>query len=313
MSGVDLATTVGELALGNPVLVAAGCGGTGRELEPFGDLAELGGFVTRSVTLDPRAGRRPPRAVETPAGLVADTGLQSPGLQGVLATELPWLAQRRVRTVVSIAGGNLGEWAELARRVGLSPGVAAVEANLAWPDRSAAGRDSYQAGKIVAAVRRDMPRGVAVLAKVACDPHTVVDVTRAAVDAGADAVVVGDGLPGLVLDAVTLRPGLSGALGGPAVLPVTLRCVWEVHQALPEVPVVAGGGVRTGHDALSLLAVGARAVQVGTVALHDPAAPYRITAELAEEMDRRGLSALDQVVGLAHRPTHHPLTPGGTP
>ncbi|HEU4513960.1 MAG TPA: hypothetical protein VFR87_12720 [Nocardioidaceae bacterium] len=300
MSTPDVSTTLGELTLANPVMVAAGCGGTGRELEPFVDLDGLGGFVTRSVTLDPRAGNPPPRAVETPAGLVSDTGLQGLGLQGFLATELPWLAKRKVRTVVSIAGQNLGEWAELSRRVGLSPGVAAVEVNLAWPDGSVAGRDSYQAGKIVAAVRRDMPRGVQVLVKVACDPHTVVDVSRAAVKAGADAVVVGHGLPSLVLDPQTLKPVLRGALGGPAVLPVTLRCLWEVHAALSDVPLVGSGGIRTGYDTLAMLAAGAGAVQVGSTVLHDPGAPRRIVAELADELQRRGITAIRDVIGHAH-------------
>lgn len=306
---MDLSTHLGDLTLDTPVLVASGCGGTGRELAPFTDLAALGGFVTRSVTLDPRAGRRAPRTVETPSGLLTDTGLPGPGLQGFLATELPWLAQRRVRTVVSIAGANLGEWADLARRVGLSPGVGAVEVNLSWPAGSRAGRDSYRAGKIVAAVRRDMPRGVLVLAKLAADAHTVVGVSRAVVEAGADAVVVGHGLPGMVLEPSTLTPstGEAAALVGPAVLPVTLRCVWEVRAALPEVPVVGSGGVRTGADALALLAAGARAVQVGSAVLHDPGAPARIVAELADQLTRRGITDVGAAIGAAHRPGGLPV------
>lgn len=309
MTAPDLTTSIGELALANPVMVAAGCTGTGREVEPFLDLAELGGLVTRSVTLDPRAGEAPPRAVETPAGVLSDTGLQGPGLQGFLARELPWLAQRRVRTVVSIAGQNLGEWAELARRVGLSPGVAAVEVNLAWPPDSAAARDSYQAGKILAAVRRDMPRGIPVLAKVAPIVHTVVDVARAVVKAGADAVVVGHGLPGLALERATLRPALgsgNGFLSGPAVNAVALRCLWEVHATLPDVHLVGGGGVRTGFDVLAMLAAGARAVQVGSAVLHDPAAPQHIVAELAGELDRRGIPDVASAIGRAHRPDDDP-------
>jgi dihydroorotate dehydrogenase (NAD+) catalytic subunit len=305
MTQVDLSTAVGEVTLANPVMVAAGCGGTGRELEPFIDLAGLGALVTRSVTLDPRAGGPLPRVVETPSGLLSDPDLQGVGLQGFLATELPWLAQRRVLAVVSIAGRNLGEWAELARRVGLSPGVAGVEVNLAWPAGSPAARDSYQAGKVVAAVRRDMPRGIPVLAKIAPDPHHVVDVARAVVKAGADVVVVGHGLPGIALDHSTLRPALGaggGALSGPAVHAVALRCVWEVHAALPEVVLVGSGGVRSGFDALAMLAAGARAVQVGTTVLHDPGAPNRIVSELHDELDRRGISQVADAVGLAHRP-----------
>lgn len=311
MTSPDLSTAIGELGFANPVMVASGCGGTGRELEPFVDLAGLGALVTRSVTLDPRSGGPPPRAVETPSGLLSDTSLQGPGLQGFLATELPWLAQRGVRTVVSIAGQTLGEWAELARRVGLSPGVAAVEANLAWPPGSAAARDPYQAGKVLAAVRRDMPRGVLVLAKVAADVSTVVDVTKAVIGAGADAVVVGHGLPGLTLDRDSLLPALgdgAGALGGPAVNAVALRSVWEVHAALPDTPVVGAGGVRTGFDALAMIAAGARAVQVGTTVLHDPGAPHRILVELTTELDRRGIPSVTAAVGLAHRP---PIDPTG--
>jgi dihydroorotate dehydrogenase (NAD+) catalytic subunit len=285
-------------------MVAAGCGGNGRELEPFGDLTGLGALVTRSVTLDARAGSPPPRAVETPSGVLSDPDLQSSGLQGFLATELPWLAQRHVRAVVSIAGRTLGEWAELARRVGLSPGVAAVEVNLAWPPGSVAGRDSYRAGKVVAAVRRDIPRGVPVLAKVAPDVHHVVDVARAVVKAGADAVVVGHGLPGMVLDASTLRPALgsgAGTLSGPAVHAVALRCVWEVHEALPDVPLVGGGGVRSGFDVLAMLAAGARAVQVGTTVLHDPGAPWRLATELHDELAVRAVPRVVDVIGRAHQ------------
>lgn len=306
---VDLATSIGELMLPDPVLVASGCGGTGREIEPFLDLGALAAFVTRSVTLDARAGGPPPRAVETPSGLLCDTGLQGPGLHGFLATELSWLAQRRVRTVVSVSGETLGEYAELARRVGASPGVSAVEVNLGWPASGAASRDSYQASKVVAAVCRDMPRGIPVLAKLAPDVHGVVDVARAVVKAGADAVVVGHGLPGLAVDPRTLRPALGGGggmLAGPAVNAVALRCLWDIHTVLPEIPLVGCGGVRSGLDALAMLAAGAQAVQVGSVLLGDPAAPRRIVAELRDAMAERGLTTLADVVGRGHRPDPDP-------
>jgi dihydroorotate dehydrogenase (NAD+) catalytic subunit len=303
----DLTTTLGDVTLANPVMVASGCA-TGRDLAPFGALGDLGALVTRSVTLDARAGGPPPRVVETPSGLLSDTGLQGNGLQSFLATELPWLAQQQVRTIVSIAGQNLGEWAELARRVGLSPGVTGVEVNLAWPTGAAA-RDSYKAGKIVAAVRRDMPRGVTVLAKIAPEVHHVVDVARAAVKAGADGVVVGHGLPGLALDPRTLRPALgngTGGLSGPALHAVALRCIWELCSALPAVEVVGSGGVRTGFDALAMLAAGARAVQVGSTVLHDPGAPARVVSELRAELTSRGIPGVADAVGRAHRPEGEP-------
>ena len=120
-------------------MVAAGCGGTGRELAPYVDPARLGAFVTRSITVAPRAGNAPPRIVETPSGLVNAVGLQNPGVEEFLATELPWLVEHGVTVVVSVAGRSLGEYAELARRVGRAPGVSAVEVNVSAPTPTAPG------------------------------------------------------------------------------------------------------------------------------------------------------------------------------
>lgn len=308
MTAVDLSTTVAGMALPNPVMTAAGCAGTGRELAPFLDVAELGAVVTRTITLDPQTGSPPPRVAETPSGMLNHVGLHSPGVDGFLATELPWLAQRRARAVVSIAGATLGEYAELSRRVGNSPGVLAVEVNLAWSDQSGT-TDAYHAGKVLNVVRRDVPRGVAVLAKL--PPRTVglVDLARAAAKAGADGVVMVNTLPGMAIDPVTLRPtlgGVTGGLSGPAIHPLAVRCVWEVHQAVPDLPIVGVGGVRTGYDALELLLAGASAVQVGTAVLHDPSALTRIIAELTQELAQRDISSVADVIGLAHRDEGEP-------
>lgn len=305
---VDLGTELAGLPLPTPVLTASGCGGTGRELAPYLDLAELGAFTTRTITLDPRPGAPGRRVVPTASGVLAATGYQNPGLQGFLATELPWLAQQRVRTVVSITAASLGEYGELAGRVGNAPGVHGVEVNL---DRVA---DPHQAGKVAHVVRRDVPRGVLVLVKLQPGPGAV-DVARAVVREGADAVVLGHGLPGLALDPDTLDPVLGageGWLSGAAVLPATLRAVWDLHAELPDVPVVACGGVRTGADAVALLAAGATAVQVGTALLADPAAPVTVAAGIADDLLRRGLVSPAALVGLAHRPDP-PHDPGELP
>ena len=313
MTEVDLTTTVAGLTLASPVLTAAGCGGSGRELEPFVDLAGLGGFVTRSVTLDSRPGHPAARVVETPSGLLHATGLQNPGLQGFLAIELPWLAQRRIPTIVSICGSDPDEYAELARRIGESPGVTAVEVNLpgtaADEDRPV---DPFHAGRLLERVRGEVPPGVPVLAKLAAS-NLVVDVARAVAKGGADGVVLADGPGGLALDPGTLHPVLSagaGTLSGPAMHALAVRCVWRVHRALPDLPVVGVGGVRTGFDALELLAAGARAVQVGSILFADPSAPQRIRDELAAELRSRSLGAVTDVVGAAHR---EPITHGGGP
>jgi dihydroorotate dehydrogenase (NAD+) catalytic subunit len=298
----DLSCTLAGLPMPNPVMTAAGCAAA-RELSPFLDLPDLGAFVSSSVTLDPRAGSAGPRLLEAPAGVLHDIGMQNPGLQGFLAGELPWLAQRGARTVVSVAGHSLGEYAELARRVGDSPGVWAVEVNLDCESRDVTSRsfaeDPYHAGKVLGVVRLGVPRGVPVLAKLRWHPG-LVDAARAVVEAGADGVVVSGQVPGAALDRDKLG-ACFGTLSGPAVHALAVHAVWQVHAALPEVPVVGVGGVRSGWDALELLLAGASAVQVATATLHDPAAPARVVQDLFVELAARGTNGIGEVVGLAHR------------
>ena len=305
---VDLTTRLRDATLPNPVMTASGCAAAGRELAQFFDVSELGAVVTKSIMLDPRSGRPTPRMAETPSGMLNSIGLQGPGIDGFLARDLVWLAQQRARAVVSIAGSTLGEYAELARRVGNSPGVTAVEVNISCPNVENRGLvfacDPYQAAKVISAVRRETPRGVPVLAKLSPDVTDIVDVARSVVDAGADGLVMINTLLGLAVDPDTLRPvlgGVTGGLSGPAIRPVAVRCVWQVHQAMPDVPIVGVGGVRTGFDALELMLAGASAVQVGTVIFNDPSAPVRILGELRDELVARGFERAADAVGYAHR------------
>jgi dihydroorotate dehydrogenase (NAD+) catalytic subunit len=305
---VDLTTRLRDATLPNPVMTASGCAAAGRELAQFFDVAEIGAVVTKSIMLDPRSGRPTPRMAETPSGMLNSIGLQGPGIDGFLARDLPWLAQQKARAVVSIAGSTLGEYSELARRVGNSPAVSAVEVNISCPNVENRGLvfacDPYQASKVVSVVRRETPRGVPVLAKLSPDVTSIVDVARSVVDAGADGLVMINTLLGLAIDPDTLRPvlgGTTGGLSGPAVRPVAVRCVWQVHQAMPDVPIVGVGGIRTGFDALEFMLAGASAIQVGTVIFNDPSAPVRILRELAEELTVRGFERAADAVGYAHR------------
>jgi dihydroorotate dehydrogenase (NAD+) catalytic subunit len=269
----------GSFGWANPVMVASGCGGTGRELAPYVDPARLGAFVTRSVTTTPRPGHEPPRILETPSGLVNAVGFQNPGIDAFLSDELPWLVEHGVTVVVSVAGRSLGEYAELARRVGRAPGVAAVEVNVSAPAADGSGvfdvREPFHAGGAVAAVRRELPRDLPVLAKLRSDLVRVVEAARTVVDAGAAAVVVGNALP------AGLPDGRPGGLSGPAIRPLALRCVAEVRAHLPDVEVIGCGGISTADDARTFLAAGATAVQVGTALLHDPTTVARMIDDLS--------------------------------
>ncbi|HWL98852.1 MAG TPA: dihydroorotate dehydrogenase [Nocardioidaceae bacterium] len=305
---VDLTTRLADATLTNPVMTASGCAAAGRELGQFFDVAELGAVVTKSIMLDPRSGRPTPRMAETPSGMLNSIGLQGPGIDGFLARDLPWLAQQKARAVVSIAGSTLGEYSELARRVGNSPSVSAVEVNISCPNVENRGLvfacDPYQAAKVISVVRRETPRGIPVLAKLSPDVTSIVDVARSVVEVGADGLVMINTLLGLTIDPDTLRPllgGVTGGLSGPAIRPVAVRCVWQVHQAMPDVPIVGVGGIRTGYDALEFMLAGASAVQVGTVIFNDPSAPVRILGELRGELEERGFERAADAVGYAHR------------
>lgn len=296
---VDLRVRLGDAALPNPVMTAAGCSGSGRELAQFFDVTELGAVVTRSVTREARPGATGVRMAETPSGLLADVGLPGAGIDGFLATDLPWLAQRGARTVVSIAGTTLEEYAELARRVAHSPGVTAVEVNLLD-----AATDPYRAAKVVSVVRREATRGLPVLVKLSPDVTSVVDVARAVVESGADVLTLVARPRGLSIDRGTLRPQLGGStagLSGPAVRPLALRCVFDVHEAMPDVPLVGVGGVESGEDALDFMVAGASAVQVGTATFREPSAPLRVRNELAVALAGQGFIRAADAVGHAHR------------
>jgi dihydroorotate dehydrogenase (NAD+) catalytic subunit len=306
-SGVDLTTSVGGTTLPNPVMTASGCAAAGRELHQFFDVADLGAVVTKSIMLDARSGRATPRMAETASGMLNSIGLQGPGIDAFLSTDLPWLLQHRARPVVSIAGSSLGEYAELARRLGNDPGVTAVEVNISCPNVENRGLvfacDPYQAAKVVSVVCRETPRGVPVLAKLSPDVTSIVDIASSVMEAGASGLTLINTLLGLAIDPGTMRPvlaGVTGGLSGPAIRPVALRAVWQVHEAMPDVSIVGVGGIRTGRDALEFMLAGACAIQVGTVIFNDPSAPIRIVHELADELAGRGFAKAGDAVGLAH-------------
>ncbi|MCG5212362.1 dihydroorotate dehydrogenase [Streptosporangium sp. KLBMP 9127] len=306
---VDMRTYLAHVELANPMTTAAGCASSGRELAQFFDLNRIGALVTRSITMAPRAGRPTPRMAETPSGMLNAIGLQGPGIDAFLERDLPWLAQRGVRTIVSIGGGTVAEYGALARRLTDAPGVTAVEVNLACPNMEDRGRvfarDGASAAEVISSVRTLMRYDVPVVAKLSPDVADVVSVARACVEGGADALSLINSPLGMSIDTETLRPSLaavSGGLSGPAVRPLAVRCVWQVHAALPGVPIIGVGGVLTGRDAFEMVLAGACVVGVGTALFHDPHACLRILRELEELLQARGFQRLADAVGLAHRP-----------
>jgi dihydroorotate dehydrogenase (NAD+) catalytic subunit len=306
---VDLSTRLGPLVLPNPVMTASGCAGYGRELDQFFDITELGAVVTKSIMAKPRSGRATPRMAETPSGMLNSIGLQGPGIDRFVEKDLAWLEQRGARVVVSIAGSTAEEFARLAAKPRHSSAVSAVEVNISCPNVEDRGLvfacDPVASATVVQGVRRNTAPGVPVFAKLSPDVTDIVQIARAAVDAGADGLSMVNTLLGMVIDTETMRPhlgGVTGGLSGPAIRPVAVRAVWQVHRAMPEVPIIGIGGIRTGEDAFEFVLAGASAVQVGTVIFNDPGAPLRVRDELHRLLGERGFSRLVDAVGHAHRP-----------
>jgi dihydroorotate dehydrogenase (NAD+) catalytic subunit len=305
---VDMTTSLGGLVVPDPVFTASGCAAAGQELAEFNDLTAIGGVVTKSIQLKARSGRATPRMAETASGMLNSIGLQGPGIDSFIENDLSWLAEHDVRAGVSIAGSSVEEFGKLASKLRGKP-VSLIEVNISCPNVEDRGQvfacDPKAAAAVVTVVRRNVASGVPVFAKLSPDVTDIVAVAQACVAAGADGLSLINTTLGLVIDTDTLRPvlaGTTGGLSGPAIKPMALRCVWQVHEALPEVPLFGIGGIRTGLDALEFILAGASAIQVGTVVFHDPGAPTRVSRELREELAARGIDRVADVIGLGHRP-----------
>jgi dihydroorotate dehydrogenase (NAD+) catalytic subunit len=288
------------LALPTPVLIAAGCAGTGRELSGLVDLRRVGGLVSRSISLEARKGSPPPRIAETPSGTVWTTGLQNPGIHAFIEAELPRLARGGAPVIVSIVGGSLEEYVRLIGALQTRPEVAAVELHLSGPDdelrRDVLGEHLDRTAEIVGAVARMSL--VPVFAKLPMTATELPELARACIRAGAHGITIGGPPAAIGVVSATLRPALgpvTGWMSGPALKPLTLRAVFEVARVVPEAPIIAVGGVRSGEDAVEMLLAGASAVQVGTAVLIDPAAPVDIAQGIATYLKEKGVASPDDL------------------
>jgi dihydroorotate dehydrogenase (NAD+) catalytic subunit len=306
---IDMSADLAGIDLPSPVLTASGCAAAGRELDQFFDVTQIGAIVTKSVMMQPRSGRATPRMAETPSGMLNSIGLQGPGIDHFIEHDLAWLSERGARTIVSIAGGTVDEYAKLAARLRVARGISAIEVNISCPNVENRGQvfacDPTSAANVVQAVKRHSEPRMPIFAKLSPDVTDIVSIAGSVVRAGATGVSVINTLLGMVIDTDTLRPhlaGITGGLSGPAIRPVAVRCVWQIRQAFPDLPIIGMGGIRSGLDALEFVLAGANAVSVGTVVFHDPSAPIRIHAELQRALVERGFGSLSEAVSYAHRP-----------
>ncbi|MDQ7849326.1 MAG: dihydroorotate dehydrogenase [Armatimonadota bacterium] len=294
-----LEVTMAGVRFPTPVLAAAGSLGFGREVREVVDLRAYGGFVTKSVTLEPRRGHPRPDLVEVAGGWLNALGLPNPGVAGFIHRDLPFLRTLGIPIIVSVAGQTVEEFGQIVEVLEGEDGVAAVELNVSCPNVRAGrlfGSEPALAAELVAAVRPLTRRPLFVkLGPLAAD---IAAVGRAAADAGADALCCLNTLPGLAIDVERRRPLLGagpGGLSGPPLRPLAVWSVWRVARATA-LPVVGVGGVRTWEDAVEFLLAGATAVALASAAVH-PQVPQRITTGLRDYMRRHGLSHIGALVG----------------
>jgi dihydroorotate dehydrogenase (NAD+) catalytic subunit len=304
---LDLTTRVGSVSFPNPVMTASGTGGHGAELAAYMDLAALGAVVVKSLSAQPWPGNPPLRVHETTAGMINSVGLQGPGVAAWISDDVPALLATGARVVASIWGRSVAEYAAAAEAMAGAPeGVVAVEVNRSCPNPEAA-RDLFAHDPIATA---DVMRATAACgrprwAKLSPNTSRLVEVASAAQDAGADAVTLVNTVLGMAIDPVTRTYRLGsgergGGLSGPAIHPIAVRAVHDVHKALPDMAIVGVGGVVDGASAAELMLAGASAVQVGTATFADPAAAAKVRDGLERWARRQGVARITEVIGDVH-------------
>ncbi len=305
---VDMSTTLGNAWFPSPIFTASGCASSGKELAQFFPLNSIGAVVTKSVMSKPRHGRPTPRMAETPSGMLNSIGLQGPGIDAFLANDVPWLLEQKARVVVSIAGETIEEYSTLARKLRSVAGLSAVEVNISCPNVENRGLvfacDPDASRRVIDGVRKTIGGELPIIAKLSPDVTNLPDIARGVVDAGADALALINTVLGMVINLDTMKPhlgGKTGGLSGPAIRPVAVRAIYQVHAALPTTPILGMGGVASGRDALELILAGASGVSVGTASFGNPTALVKIQNELRDLLAARGFATLKDAIGYAHR------------
>ena len=296
-----MSVEIGSLKLRNPVMTASGTFGYGEEFSQYVDLEKIGAFVTKGLSLKPRAGNPTPRIVETPGGMLNAIGLQNVGIDAFIQKKVPFLRSVKTPAIANFFGYTPDEYAELASRLDAIPEVAALEVNISCPNVKQGGivfgTDPGCAASVVAACRAATKKTLIV--KLSPNVTDIVEMAQACEGAGADALSVINTLTGMAIDLERRRPVLAnvtGGLSGPAIKPIALRMVWQVARAV-KVPVIGIGGIMSATDALEFILAGATAVQVGTASFVNPAAAQEIAEGMEQWLAARGIADIKSLIG----------------
>lgn len=296
-----LGVNIGKLSLKNPVMTASGTFGYGLEFADFIDLNELGGFIVKGTTLNPREGNDYPRMAETPSGMLNCVGLQNKGVDHFCKEIYPQLEHLNTNVIVNVSGSTLEDYVECASRINALPHVPAIELNISCPNVKAGGMafgvTPEGAASVVKAVRQAYDKTLIV--KLSPNVTSIADIAKAVEAEGADSVSLINTLMGMSIDIERRCSRLSigtGGLSGPCVKPVALRMVWQVAQAV-NIPIVGLGGIMNATDAIEFIMTGATAIEIGTANFIDPAVTIKVVNGINEWLDNHGVKDVNDIVG----------------
>ena len=291
------------LDLKNPIMPASGCFSFGEEFSHLYDLSELGAIMIKAATDELRPGNKTPRVAETSSGMLNAIGLQNPGVDHIIENELKFLEQFDVPVIANVAGTKIEDYAEVARKISAAPNVSALELNISCPNVKAGGiqfgTDPETAYRLTAAVKEVSTKPVYV--KLSPNVTNIVEMAKS-VAGSADGITMINTLVGMRLDnnGRPILANTTGGLSGPAIKPVALNMVYQVRQALPDIPIIGMGGISTAEDVIEMMLAGATAVQVGAANLVEPFACKNIIDSLPAVMEKYSINNLTDIIGGAH-------------
>ena len=299
---VDLSVDLCGIRLDNPVIPASGTFGYGYEFAEYYDINCLGTFSFKGTTLCPRFGNPTPRIAETNAGMLNSVGLQNPGVEKVIAEELPKLEKCfRKKVMANVSGFSVEEYREVCNRLDACEAIGWLEVNISCPNVHGGGMSFGTDPKDAETVTREVKKVTKkpVIVKLSPNVTDITEIAKACEAGGADGVSLINTLLGMRIDLNRKKPvlaNITGGVSGPAVFPVALRMVYQVSSAV-SVPVVGMGGVSTADDVIEMMLAGAAAVEVGAANLVDPWACKRIISSLPEAMQKYGIKTLQSIIG----------------
>ncbi|MFF2445910.1 dihydroorotate dehydrogenase [Neobacillus sp. NPDC058068] len=289
------------LNLKNPIMPASGCFGFGREYSQFYDLSKLGAIMIKAATVEPRFGNPTPRVAETDGGMLNAIGLQNPGLEKVMAEELPWLSKYDVPIIANVAGSLEEDYVSVAMEISKAANVHALELNISCPNVKTGGIAFGTVPEVAKQLTRKVKEvsRVPVYVKLSPNVTNIVEMAKAVEDGGADGLTMINTLVGMRLDLKTGKPilaNITGGLSGPAIKPVAIRMIYEVSQAV-SIPIIGMGGVQSAEDVVEYFYAGASAVAVGTANFVDPFVCPTIIEELPVLLKKLGFEHISECRG----------------